>query len=113
MLSVLNVATPPTAATVTLAPPERCAPVVPVPDVIATVTLAVDVVRLPPASSIRTVTAGEIVAPPVADVGCWPNATVAAGPAVRLKVLEVAAVSTPDVALSRYPAPTLSMLSPL
>src|SRR5512135_2313063 len=99
MLSVPKVATPPTAATVTLAPPERCAPVVPVPDVIARVTLAVDAVRLPPAPRIRTVTAGEIGVPPVVEVGCWPNASFAAGPRVILKALEVSAVRVPEVAV--------------
>src|SRR5512146_1266102 len=98
MFSVLKVAVPPDAATVTLAPPERWAPVVPVPDEMARVTLAVDAVRLPPASRIRTVTGGAIVAPPVVAVGCWPKASLLAAPTLMLKTLDVAPVNAPDVA---------------
>src|SRR5512146_2408030 len=98
MARVLNVATPPTAATVTVVPPGRWAPVVPVPDVIARVTLAVDDVGLPPRSSIRTVTAGVTVAPLLVAVGCWPKASFAAAPTVMVKALEVATESVPDVA---------------
>ena len=79
-----NVATPLTAATVVV--PESVPPPGLVP--MAIVTFAVDVVRPPDASSIRTVTAGETDAPAVAVVGCWRYVSLD-GAGVTLKVLLV------------------------
>src|SRR5512143_3634593 len=97
MLRLLNVATPATAGLLTV--PPSCAPAVPVPVVMAALTLADEAVRLPLASRIRTVTAGEIVAPPVVAVGCCPNASFAAAPTVMLKLPEVALLSPVDEAV--------------
>ena len=108
MLRVPNVATPALAAWLTV--PSRCAPAVPVPDVIPNVTVAMDDVRLPFASRIRTVTAGEIVAPPVVEPGCWPNASLAAAPTVMLNGLEMTLIGPVAEAIRVYPAPVLSML---
>src|SRR5437773_667302 len=58
---------------------------------------------LPDASSAATVTAGVIVAPTCAPLGCTPNARCVAGgggAAVMLNALLVAGVSVPDVAVS-------------
>ncbi len=66
MLSPLKVATPPTAATVFV--PDRTAPLVPVLEVIAKVTLAVELAVLPLASWIVT-------------TGCVAKAKPAAAPA--------------------------------
>src|SRR5205809_129144 len=57
----------------------------------------------PDASSAATVTAGVIVAPTCAPLGCTPNARCVAGgggAAVMLNALLVAGVSVPEVALS-------------
>ena len=66
MLRPLNVATPPTAATVAV--PESVAPPGLVP--MASVTLAELFTRLPTASCICTVIAGAMAAPDVELVGC-------------------------------------------
>src|SRR5947207_3056907 len=84
-------------------PPEAFLVVVPlsVPDPgfvpMATVTLAVEEVRLLKASRIRTVTAGVMEAPAVVLVGCWPKATLAGAAGVMLKVEEVAPVMPPEL----------------
>jgi len=68
MLNAEKVATPATAATAP--PPDRCAPPLPVPLVIARVTLGVDVVTVfPDASSTATWTDGLMVAPAVVAAG--------------------------------------------
>ena len=96
MANPLNVATPPTAARVAV--PLR----VPLDGfaAMARVTLAVDVVRLPLASSMRTVTAGLIAAPAEAVVGCTAKASRAAAPAVMVMVPDVACVRPVPVKLS-------------
>ena len=58
-------------------------------------TFAVDMVRLPLASSMRTVTAGVRVAPAVAEVGCWLNTSLAAAPGETLNG-ELFAAERPD-----------------
>ena len=58
---------------------------------IATVTDAVLAVRLPPASRMRTVTAGVIDAAGATLIGCVPNASFAAAPTVMLKAIELPA----------------------
>ena len=92
----LKVATPPTAACVVV--PDSVPPgpaFVP----IAKVTLAVEAVRLPEASSIRAVTDGVIEAPATVFVGCTVNFTCAAGPTVMLNVVEVSPVNPVLVAV--------------
>src|SRR3989442_8763269 len=89
MLRVENVATPLAAATVAVparTPPAGLAP-------IAAVTLPVNPVAvLPCASSAVTCTAGVIVAPAVALVGCTVNTSWLAGPGVMVNAVDVAAV---------------------
>jgi hypothetical protein len=53
------------------------------------------VTTLPSASWTWTVTAGVMVAPATALVGCWRKTSLLAAPGVMLKVDEVAAVSVP------------------
>jgi hypothetical protein len=102
-----NVATPLTAATVVL--PDS----VPLPGFapIATVTLAVLVVRLPNWSRICTVGAGEIAAPAIALVGCCPNANLLAAAALIDSVCDALAnplPASPDTVITGLPA----LLSP-
>ena len=83
--TLLNVATPPLAACVSVpanVPPPGFVPM-------ANVTFAMEVVRFPEASSIRTVTAGVIAAPAIVLVGCALNFTCAAAPTVMLNVDDV------------------------
>src|SRR5581483_7149345 len=84
-----NVAVPATAATDVV--PESVPP--PGFEPSAIVTVAVLVVRLSLASRTRTVTAGLIVAPPVALVGCCPNTSLLAAPGLTVNVELVPAVS--------------------
>src|SRR3982751_4331218 len=84
----LQVATPPTAATVAVPDKVPAEGLVPM----ATVTLAVEDVRLLAASRSWTVGAGVIDAPETVLVGCWAKARWGAVPAVVLKGLEVAPV---------------------
>ena len=93
---LLNVATPPLAVCVDV--PDN---VPPGPEFVpmASVTFAVEVVRLPRLSSIRTVTDGEIEAPARVFVGCTVNFTCVAGPAVMLNVVEVSPVNPVLVAV--------------
>ena len=92
---LLKVATPPEAATVVV--PESVPPPGLVP--IATLTLAVLEVRLPPASWICTVTAGVIVDAVCVLLGCCANASLAAAPTVMLKAeLGADAVVSPSAA---------------
>jgi hypothetical protein len=110
MLKSLKVATPLTALTglePASVPPTG---LVPIASVIGTVE---EVTVFPPASCTITVAAGDIVAPAVALVGCWRNASLVAGPRVILKVLLVAAVRLPLVALRVYPVPVLLTLKSL
>ena len=60
---------------------------------IATVTVAVEVVRLPLTSSIRTVTPGVKNVPATVCVGCCENFSAVGVPGVMLNALLVAAVS--------------------
>ena len=94
-MSVLKVAVPATAATVAVPESVPLLGLVPM----AIVTLAVLVVRLPAASWICTVTAGEIAAAEAVSVGWVTTASLAAAPALILKVLLVAGVRIPETAL--------------
>ena len=82
------------AVTVTVLVPERTAPVVPVPEVMASATwVALSVVMtLPLASSTATVIAGEILAPAVVLLGWAVKASLLAAAGVILKVPLVAVV---------------------
>ena len=95
MFRVLKVAEPATAATVVV--PES----VPVPGLVPMeiATFAVLVVRLPAASRIRIVTAGEMDVAETALVGWVMTASLAGAPAVMLKALLVVGVRTPEEAL--------------
>jgi hypothetical protein len=74
----------------------------------ASVTLAVLLVRLPSPSSIRTVIAGVIVAADAVFVGCCPNASVLAAPGVMLNEVLVAPVRDGLLeAVNVYPLPVL------
>ena len=97
--SVLNVATPPDA--VVDAVPESVA----LPGVVsATATVAVDVVRLPKVSSIRTVTDGEIDCPATALVGCAANFSALAAAGVMLTVCETFGSPVEVAVMSGVPA---------
>src|SRR5262245_61391732 len=95
MTRLLNVATPLTAAALTvLEPPAK------VPELRVSVTVDVSVVTaLPELSRTATVTAGLIVAPAVALLGCWTKASLAAAPAVIVNDVEVALVRVPSLAV--------------
>src|SRR5512134_224276 len=98
MLRLLKVATPVTAATGVV--PDSAAPAFPVPPVIATPTLPVNVgSTLPKASCAATLTAGVIVAPATVAPGDTVNASLVAVPGVMLNAVLTPAVSAPDVAL--------------
>src|SRR5438552_8621573 len=95
MERVLKLAIRPQALTVVV--PDSVPPFGLVP--MATVTLAVLEVRLPPASWICTVTAGVIVDAVCVLLGCWANASFAAAPTVMLKAeLGADGVVSPSVA---------------
>ena len=80
---------------------------------IANVTLLLLVViTFPAASSTATVGCVPNATPPVEPLGCCVNANFAADPTVIVKLLLVAAVSDPSVAVSVYPVPALSILQP-
>src|SRR5207302_1665236 len=96
MERVEKVAVPLTAFT--LAVPDSVPPPGLVP--MATVIEAVAVVRLPPASRIWTLTAGEMDDVAVVLLGCTPKATWLAAPTVMLKLLLVAPVSPLEAAVS-------------
>src|SRR6187402_277196 len=83
---LVNVATPFTAATVTV--PLNA----PLPLNTAAVTLAVLVVRLPPASRISTTGCVENATPVTAPLGCVVIASCVAAPAVTLKLDDVVPV---------------------
>ena len=107
IVSVLKLATPLAAATLTVPPRVPLFGLVP----IASVTLFVAAVtRLPPASRISTCTAGLIVAPPVVLAGCIRNPSFAAAPTVMLNVLDVAPVSPVAAAATVYPVAALSIV---
>ena len=87
----MNVATPLTA--LTAAVPERVAPTLPVPLLMASVTNPVKLgSRLLLGSSARTVMLPS-EAPETADEGCVPYASLAAAAFVMLKLLDVSPVS--------------------
>ena len=102
---VLNVATPPDAATVAVPLSVPALGFVP----IASVTFLVsEVTTLLFASRICTVIAGVMEAPAAVFVGCWLNTRCVAVPGVMLNVLDVAPVSAGLlVAESVYPVPVL------
>src|SRR5262245_37426644 len=95
MTRLLNVARPFTAAALAvLEPPAN------VPELRVSVTVDVlPVTVLPNASRTPTVTAGVIVAPVVALVGCWRKASFAAAPGLTVNELDVALVSVPSLAV--------------
>ena len=94
MTRLLKVATPLTAAALAVVPPPAK-----VPPLSVSVTVDVSVVTvLPLASRTATVTAGVRVAPAVALLGCWRNASFAAAPAVIVNEFEVAPVRVPSLA---------------
>ena len=114
-LSILQPAKPatPLLAANGLVVHDKVAPLVPVPLVIANVTLLLLVViTFPAASSTATVGCVPNATPPVEPLGCCVNANFAADPTVIVKLLLVAAVSDPSVAVSVYPVPALSILQP-
>src|SRR6266571_6632043 len=107
MLTVENVATPFTAATVLV--PDNVPP--PGFEPIATVTSPVNAVAtFPWASSAVTAIAGVIAAPAVVPVGCTVTTSWVAAPGVMSNAVLVAAVRAVAVAVSVYPVPALSML---
>src|SRR5438046_1752086 len=107
MLRLENVATPPTALTVSVPPKVPLDGFVP----IAIVTgFVADVMGLPAMSSIVTTTAGVIDAPAVTFVGCTVNASFDAVPVVTVIVTELGGLTSPllvTVSCTRY-APTMS-----
>ena len=96
MFNVLNVATPPTAATVVVPLKVPVAGFVP----IAKTTFAVEPVTVLPFASWIVTTTLLIVAPLTVLLGWVVNATFAAAPAVMLKVLDVAPVKLADAAVN-------------
>ena len=83
MLRSLKLATPAVAATVFV--PARFAPLVPVPVVIASVTLALKpAATLPMASSALTLIGGAMIWPAVVEVGCTVYSSRAAGPGLTV-----------------------------
>src|SRR6478752_6204485 len=91
-----KVARPATAAWLVV--PERVPPPGLAP--MATVTVAVEAVWFPKASTMATVTGGAMGAPAPALVGCCTYASDAAAPAVTLKALLVAEVRPVEAATS-------------
>ena len=94
---LLNVATPLTAARVR--GPLKVPPPGFVPMAIVTLLLSL-VTTLPPASSTETRTAGAMLAPAVAALGCVVKTTLLAAAAVTLKAVEAAPLRPPSAALS-------------
>ena len=96
IFKLLNVATPATAFALVVpvsVPPPGFVP-------IAVLTVAVEAVRLPYASSMRTVTAGVTGVPATVFTGCTLNTSLLAAATVTLNVALVAAVRVPLVAWS-------------
>src|SRR5262252_891070 len=112
ILRVEKAAVPPTAATAVV--PVSVAPAVPLPGVIAIVTVPVKLgTGLPPASCAATWIAGVIVVPATVDTGCTVKTSFAAAPTSTENALLVAPL-TPPAAVDTarvYPLPALSMLS--
>src|SRR5688572_11893020 len=109
MMSVSKVATPATAATVVL--PESVLPRGWFASATATFRVK-PVAMLPCASSAVTCTGGVSVSPAVALLGgCTVNTNALAAPGVMSNAPLVASVSSPALATSVYPLPTLSMLN--
>ncbi|PYP13932.1 MAG: hypothetical protein DMD52_14850 [Gemmatimonadetes bacterium] len=112
IFSAVNVATPLTAATGP--PPVSVPPLGFVP--IASVTFPVKLVTVPPAASSAATVTGAIVAPAWVVLGCAVNPRCVAGGGggggggVMLNGLLVAVVSCPELVVSVYPVPALSML---
>src|SRR5215510_2228223 len=111
ILRVEKAAVPPTAATAVV--PVSVAPAVPLPGVIAIVTVPVKLgTGLPPASCAATWIAGVIVVPATVDTGCTVKTSFAAAPTSTENALLVAPL-TPPAAVDTarvYPLPALSML---
>src|SRR5262245_596588 len=108
-LSVVNVATPPTAPTIR--GPRRFAPGVPVPAVRSNVTFPAKAGTLfPQASRATTTTAGLIGSPAVIDVGCCVTTSWLADPGVMSNGSLVVPSTFVAVTDRRYPVPVLSML---
>src|SRR5690242_20756863 len=104
MLSVENVATPLTAATLVV--PERVPPPGFVP--MATVTVPVNVVAVCPAASCAaTFTGGAMLAPAAASLGCTVNTSCVGVTVVMLKRPLVTVGRPVDEARRRYPFPAL------
>ncbi len=109
ILSVLNVATPATAATVVAPDSVPVAGLVP----IATVTLPVNVVtRFPEASRTLTCTAGVIGVPAWVVVGCPVNATWLAGPAVTVTTADCVSVTPATTAPTVFAPATVELTLP-
>jgi hypothetical protein len=106
-VNVENVATPLTAATVSVPPRVPDAGFVPMASVIE---LVAEVTTLPAASSTLTVTAGVMTLPPATFVGWTPKANLLGVPAVTLKAELTALVRPADVAIKVYPVPALLTL---
>jgi hypothetical protein len=86
----------------TVVVPDRMAPAVPVPGVIATVMFPAKLVAvLPNASCAATRTDGLMLAPAVVVVGCTVKASRVAVPGVMLKALLVSGANAPAVAVRR------------
>src|SRR5213078_2357313 len=107
MLSPGNVATPATAAWVSVPASVPLLGFVPIATVMSPVN---PVAVLPPASWAVTSTAGVIAAPAVVVLGCTLNTSCVAVPAVMLNAALV--VLPAPVAVRVEPVPALSMLSP-
>ena len=98
MLSVEKVATPFTAATLVV--PRSVAPLVPVPEVMATVTMPVNVVTTFPAASCpATCTAGVMALPATVFTGGTRKASFVTTPAVTVNAALVAAGSPAALAV--------------
>src|SRR5207249_2444090 len=107
MLSPENVATPLTAAWVSVPASVPLLGFVPIATVMSPVN---PVAVLPPASWAVTSTAGVIAAPAVVVLGCTENTSCVAVPAVMLN--EIGSAPRTEVAVRVEPVPALSMLSP-
>src|SRR5512134_2774829 len=82
--------------------PDRMAPAVPVPDVIASVMLPTKPVAVFPRASCAATRTDGLMFPPAVDVvGCTVNASRVAAPGVILKALLVSGVRPVVVAVSR------------
>src|SRR5579863_8797747 len=108
MFSVVNEATPFTAATVSVPPSVPVDGFVPMATVME---LLAEVTTLPKASSTLTVTAGEMKLPAVTLVGWTVKASLFAAPTVTLNAMLVAPVRLVALADRVYPVPVLLMFN--